>query len=90
MAARRAKFHPDAAHYVSLFSNDPVTKKLREGYAMRDDTVPDLQHREPLAGFFFWASWAASTNRPASMISYTSNWPYEPLVGNAPTQSSFL
>ena len=29
-----------AAHYESLFSNDPATAKLREGYAMREDTIP--------------------------------------------------
>jgi nitric oxide reductase subunit B len=29
-----------AAHYSSLFSNDPATHALREGYAMREDTVP--------------------------------------------------
>ncbi|MBX3698965.1 MAG: nitric-oxide reductase large subunit [Dokdonella sp.] len=79
-----------AAHYVSLFSNDPATQTLREGYAMRNDTVPDLRHRQELAGFFFWTSWAAATNRPDSTISYTSNWPYEPLVGNSPTPGSFI
>ncbi len=79
-----------AAHYVSVFGNDPATHTLREGYAMREDTVPDLKHREELAGFFFWTSWAASTNRPDSKISYTSNWPYEPLVGNSPTPGSFM
>lgn len=79
-----------AAHYVSLFSNDPATQKLREGYAMRNGTVPDLQNRQHLATFFFWTSWAASTNRPDRTISYTNNWPYEPLVGNTPTPSSFL
>jgi nitric oxide reductase subunit B len=79
-----------AAHYVSLFSNDPATQKLREGYAMREGTVSDLKHRQELAGFFFWTSWAASTNRPDSKVSYTSNWPYEPLVGNSPTPGSFM
>ena len=79
-----------AAHYVSLFGNDPATHKLREGYAMREDTVPDLDHRENLASFFFWSSWAASTNRPESTISYTSNWPYEPLIDNTPTPGSFM
>ena len=79
-----------AAHYTSLFSNDPATQALREGYAMRNDTVPDAQHRQQLAGFFFWTSWAAAANRPGSDISYTSNWPYEPLVGNAPTAGSFM
>jgi molecular chaperone HtpG len=38
-----------------------------------------------LAAFFFWTSWTAATNRPDDHISYTHNWPYEPLVGNRPT-----
>ena len=38
-----------------------------------------------LAAFFFWTAWAASTNRPGDTVSYTHNWPHEPLVGNRPT-----
>jgi nitric oxide reductase subunit B len=38
-----------------------------------------------LAAFFFWTSWTASTNRPGADLSYTSNWPHEPLVSNRPT-----
>ena len=79
-----------ASHYVSLFSNDPATQSLRETYAMRNNTVADAGYRQQLAGFFFWTSWAAATNRPDSAISYTSNWPYEPLVGNSPTPGSFM
>ena len=79
-----------AAHYESLFSNDPATHELRVGYAMREDTVPDAQHRHALTGFFFWTSWAAVTNRPDQSMSYTQNWPYEPLVGNRPTSSTFM
>ncbi len=79
-----------AAHYESLFSNDPATHDLRVGYAMREDTVPDAQHRHALTGFFFWASWATVTNRPDEAMSYTQNWPYEPLVGNRPTSSTFM
>src|SRR5690606_25199491 len=40
---------------------------------------------ELLTGFFFWTSWAATTERPGSDITYTANWPHEPLVGNTPT-----
>ena len=79
-----------AAHYVSLFSNDPATHELRVAYAMKEDTVPDLEHRRALTGFFFWTAWAAVTNRPGGTISYTNNWPYDPLVGNVPTSSSFM
>ena len=53
-----------AAHYDSLFSNDPATAKLREAYAMSNDTVPDAEHRRALTAFFFWTSWAAVTDRP--------------------------
>ncbi len=79
-----------AAHYESLFSNDPATHDLRVGYAMREDTVPDAQHRHVLTAFFFWSAWATATNRPGEAMSYTQNWPYEPLVGNRPTSSTFL
>ena len=41
--------------------------------------------REALNAFFFWTAWAATTNRPGETITYTSNWPHEPLVGNTPT-----
>src|SRR3546814_9223996 len=30
-----------AAHYMSVFSNDPATADLREAYALREDPVPD-------------------------------------------------
>ena len=79
-----------AAHYASLFSNDPATHALRVGYAMREDTVPDAQHRRALGAFFFWTSWAAVTERPGEAMTYTQNWPYEPLVGNAPTSTTFI
>ena len=78
------------AHYESLFSNDPATSSLRETYAMRDNTVDTLEHRRALTGFFFWTSWAAVTDRPGSKASYTSNWPYDPIVGNTPTAGTFL
>jgi nitric oxide reductase subunit B len=79
-----------AAHYNSLFSNDPATHALREGYAMREDTVPEAPHRRALGAFFFWTSWAAVTQRPGEAMSYTQNWPYEPLAGNTPTAPTFI
>ena len=79
-----------AAHYLSLFSNDPATKALRETYAMRENTLATVEQREALTAFFFWTAWATVTERPGSSISYTSNWPYEPLVGNTPTKDQFI
>ena len=79
-----------AAHYQSLFGTDPAATALRVTYAMREGTVDTSEHRHAMSGFFFWTAWAAVTNRPGDTKSYTSNWPYDPLVGNTPTSSTFL
>ena len=79
-----------AAHYESVFGNDPATEKLRATYAMRDGTVDTPEHRRELTAFFFWSAWATVTTRPGAAMSYTSNWPYDPVVGNTPTPSAFL
>ena len=55
-----------AAHYRSLFGNDPATDALRETYAMRNNTVDTDEHRRQLAAFFFWTSWTAGTERPGA------------------------
>ncbi|MHA6688608.1 nitric-oxide reductase large subunit [Mesorhizobium sp. A556] len=79
-----------AAHYQSLFGNDRATAELREAYAMKNDTVPDAEYRRALTAFFWWTAWATVTERPGSDITYTNNWPSEPLVGNKPPASLFL
>lgn len=80
-----------AAHYVALFGNDASLATLREQYAMTDGTVTERADREALAAFFFWSAWAAATDRPGEEgLSYTSNWPHEPLVGNTLTPSAAM
>ena len=88
--ARAQAISQVAAHYTSLFSNDPATRELREAYAMKEGTIPDEEHRRAMTAFFFWTSWASTTNRVDGTITYTNNWPYETLVGNTPTSSSFM
>ncbi|WP_449426646.1 nitric-oxide reductase large subunit, partial [Rhodanobacter lindaniclasticus] len=78
------------AHYMSLFSNDPATAKLRETYAMRDNTIAELDQRRAVTAFFWWASWATAAERPDSTISYTQNWPHDTLAGNTPTAANFM
>ncbi|QNN47256.1 nitric-oxide reductase large subunit [Thermomonas brevis] len=80
-----------AAHYESVFSNDPATHELREAYAMRENTVSDGDNRRAMTAFFFWTAWATGTDRPGyENRSYTNNWPYEPLIGNKPTSDNFI
>jgi nitric oxide reductase subunit B len=89
-ADRAAAIATVAEHFTSLFGSDADTASLREAYAMRDDTVPALEHRRALSAFFWWTAWAAVTNRPGASITYTNNWPGEPLVGNRPPATTFL
>jgi nitric oxide reductase subunit B len=79
-----------AAHYRALFGNDPGLEGLRTSYALQDNAVPDFQRRHELTAFFFWTAWAAGTQRPGQTVTYTNNWPHEPLIGNHPTAASLL
>ncbi len=96
---RAAAMAAVARHYAALFGDDPSAAELREAYAMRDPTVDTPEHRRVLNAFFWWTAWAAVTERPSSApamkelqqsgvsprgITYTNNWPSEPLVGNTP------
>lgn len=74
-------------HYVSLFGDDPALHKTRDAYALSKNVISDKEKIKKLTKFFFWSSWAASTNRPGEKISYTSNWPHEKLVNNTPSSS---
>lgn len=88
---RAAAIRETARHYTSLFGSDPALAKLREQYAMSAGALPAATDREALAAFFFWTAWSATTDRPGeSGLSYTSNWPHEPLVGNTMTGSAAM
>jgi nitric oxide reductase subunit B len=80
-----------ARHYDDLFGDAFALDKLREQYAMNDNALPKPEDRHALTAFFFWSAWSAATDRPGeSGLSYTSNWPYEPLVGNTMTPGSAM
>ncbi|MBK81481.1 MAG: nitric oxide reductase large subunit [Gammaproteobacteria bacterium] len=89
-ADRAAAIRTTARHYADLFGGHPDFSVLREQYAMAENPVPNAAYREQLAAFFFWTAWAATTERPDGDVTYTSNWPHEPLVGNVPTTSNAL
>jgi len=89
-ADRAAAIATVSQHYDSLFANEPETAALREAYAMKNDTVPDPEHRRALSAFYWWTAWAAVTERPDKNITYTSNWPAEELVGNVPPANAYI
>ncbi|WP_374394464.1 nitric-oxide reductase large subunit [Sphingopyxis sp.] len=88
---RRARAIAQAAdHYDRLYGSDPALRATRDNYAMKDATLPSAEKRQKLTDFFFWTAWAASTERPGTVATYTNNWPPEPLIGNQPTPENIL
>ncbi|MCB1694027.1 MAG: nitric-oxide reductase large subunit, partial [Pseudomonadales bacterium] len=89
---RAAAIREVAAHYEALFEgSDAESRALRVEYAFPAEAPPLGKARaHALTAFFFWTAWSAVTNRPGDDITYTSNWPYDPLVGNTPSASVFI
>jgi nitric oxide reductase subunit B len=87
---RAAALATVASHYDGLFGGAAELGGLRRAYAMHDVVVPDAARRAALTKFFFWTSWAASTNRPGLRVTYTNNWPHEPLIANVPTTANVI
>lgn len=87
---RAAAMRQTSAYYQRLFADDPQWRERRDHYAMKENTLPDPARRAALADFFFWTAWAAATERPGTVATYTNNWPPEPLIGNYPTTENIL
>src|SRR5688500_16780800 len=77
-------FEANLAHYSGIFSDGS------SDYAIQKNAQSDPVKLRQLNAFFFWTAWASVANRPNDTISYTSNFPSEPLVGNVPTSSSII
>ncbi|MFV0459318.1 MAG: nitric-oxide reductase large subunit [Actinomycetales bacterium] len=74
----------NSAYYAGLFADG------HEHYAIPAGTLTDAANAQHMADFFWWTSWAASTNRPDSQVTYTQNWPHEPLIANVPPADNIM
>ncbi|MFP5236524.1 MAG: nitric-oxide reductase large subunit [Acidobacteriota bacterium] len=83
-ADRAAAYRQLSAYYAGIFSNG------KSAYAIPQGALTNPAKQQQLAAFFWWSAWATGTNRPGSDVSYTNNWPHEPLVGNNPTAGAIL
>ena len=81
---RARAFEANHQHFASVFSQG------KPEYAIPSGTVSDPERLRQLSTFFFWTAWAAAATRPGDAISYTSNWPYEPLIGSLPTPDAIV
>jgi nitric oxide reductase subunit B len=81
---RARAFEANAAHYADVFG------KGRAEYAIPKGALTDTHRQRAMSAFFFWAAWACATDRPDLAVSYTQNWPHEPLIDNKPTSDALL
>lgn len=88
--ARIQAIQATADYYIKLYGDEPSLAKSRESFAMKDNTLPSLEARQKLANFYFWTAWSAATNRPDADVTYTNNWPHEPLINNVPTTENLM
>jgi nitric oxide reductase subunit B len=81
---RARAIEANVAYYTRLFADG------QDQYALPSGTVREPERAHKLAAFFFWSAWAAATERPEDSVTYTSNWPHEPLIGNRPTPDAIV
>ena len=65
-------------YYTALFKNG------NERMGLQAEIVRTPEEGRLISSFFAWLAWSAGTRRPNSDYTYTTNWPYDPLVGNEP------
>ncbi len=87
-------FSSEAAGVADAGMSPPA---LRDAYAIAAHTIKTPERQAAMNAFFWWATWACSTERPgatdqnklrqpgAGQVTYTNNWPSEYLIGNAPS-----
>ena len=71
-------------YYTELFKHGEGRMGLQPGIVRTDE------EGRILTSFFAWLAWAAGTNRPGLDYTYTSNWPFDPLVGNQPLPGTLI
>jgi nitric oxide reductase subunit B len=81
---RQQAFEHNLAHYAEVFSEG------HERYAIQAGAQSDKEKLRQMTAFFFWTAWASAANRPGAEITYTSNWPHEPLVSNRPSGETIV
>ena len=81
---RAAAFESLNWYYADVFATG------RPEYAIAKNTLVDREKARKMTAFFWWTAWASATNRPDSNITYTQNWPHEPLIDLRPSSAAVL
>jgi len=84
---------PDPLPHALITVRDDVAAKLRQddvaaGYSRARSL--DAETAQQTADFLLYSALTTVAWRPGSTVSWTQNWPYEPIVNNAPTSATFI
>ena len=71
-------------YYTELFRDGNERMGLQPGIVRSDE------EGRLITSFFGWLAWAAGTLRPDKDYTYTSNWPFDRLVGNQPLPDTVI
>jgi len=82
--AEAASFERQTRYWAEYFRAPDYNGGLPAEFLVEGEEV------RKLTAFFAWTAWASVTNRPGETATYTNNFPYDPLVGNAPTGGALL
>jgi len=83
-APEEASYQEQIGKWAAYFNDPTINRGLLTGL------ISDPEEIKQLTAFFAWTAWASVANRPGKDYSYTSNFPYDPSVGNRPTSGAFL
>lgn len=78
-AAQTEVFEEAPGYWKEYFSRPENNGGLQR------DLITDPTELHQLSAFFAWSAWACSANRPGEDYSYTNNFPYEPEIGQGPS-----
>lgn len=84
---------PDAVAQAVLSLREQISQSLRndnfvKGYTRAYSLTPETASKT--ADFLLYSSLTTVARRPGKNYSWTTNWPHEPLVGNEPTNATFV
>lgn len=82
---------PPVAKAILQLQKDISQSLLKHDYEAGWTKAYSLNSQSALqtANFLIYSSLTTVANRPGKEFSYTNNWPYEPSVGNGPTNQTF-
>jgi nitric oxide reductase subunit B len=92
LTAKQALVSPAVAAAITTLRGRISDQLLHDDFAKGWTHASSLDATSAMqtADFLIYSSITTVARRPGSHTSWTQNWPFEPMVGNAPSTSTFL